>query len=380
MTKSKELGRRSISINSALLVGGTLVLLGILQISLDTDLTTIRSNEASAARAAISTTTTTSSTDNPPATEEVSSPSHADDDSQQLAQQQWYLRKLRDTVYSERWKDAQQQKNGHRVRYCPWTTSHKQRTDNTRCDLHLLFQRLIARIPFSYVHFNDGEIDAMMHSTGQTDRGMQTLSKQLQQVMLQAFQREGSGLVFGIPCPTEFKRQSEFAVRTLHNSSVERTLATVFINGNYQDSKTEYLRRNPDRNVHLVASDASNVIAFQEQTGLELKTITYVPSKNAFPTAYESLIHKTEHQLPGDIVILCAGPLGRILAVEWFLQRPETTYLEMGSYFDQELLGKSLGARYYNMSAKVPHCGSSLRIQRDVFLALINATATDALL
>ena len=165
-----------------------------------------------------------------------------------------YSEQLRDVVYSDRWRDAHKDETK-----CPWTILESTRTASTRCDVQLLFQRLIARIPFSYVHFNDGEILAMKRSTGRTDRGMQILSKELQHSMLKAFKRERPGLVFGLPCSLEFKDASEFAARTLqnHNSSVERTLATVFINSNYQDSKevlVEYLKRNPDRNVHMVVS------------------------------------------------------------------------------------------------------------------------------
>jgi hypothetical protein len=347
--ENKDLRRRSKSSKSIVMIVGTLGLLAILRLQFF--LHTVLATKSKAERAAVTT--------------EISPSSIAGDS-----------RQLRDNVYSDRWGDAQKEE-GH----CPWTTLESKQTASTRCDLQLLFQRLLARIPFSYVHFNDGEIRAMKQSTGLTDRGMQTLSKELQQAMLQAFKGERPGLVFGLPCPTEFKDESEFAAWALHNSSVERTQATLFINSNYQDSKellVEYLKRNPDRNVHMVVSSVANITSFEERTGIRLKSITRVPSTNAFPTGYKRHFNRTEHHQPNDIVIICAGPLGRILGVEWFLQRPETTYLELGSYFDLELLGKSLGASYYSMDANRPNCGSKLRVQRDVLMALINATATDA--
>jgi len=347
--KKKESGRRRSKLSRSIVIVGTIGLL-----------TTLRSfylaKEATKQQIAAVTTDY--------------APSIADDYSQQLS----------DVVYSERWRDAQKDETN-----CPWTILESTRTASTRCDVQLLFQRLIARIPFSYVHFNDGEILAMKRSTGRTDRGMQILSKELQHSMLKAFKRERPGLVFGLPCSLEFKDASEFAARTLqnHNSSVERTLATVFINSNYQDSKevlVEYLKRNPDRNVHMVVSNIANMTSFEEHTGLRrLKSITRVPPTNAFPMGYATHINRTEHHLPGDIVIICAGPLGRILGVEWFLQRPETTYLELGSFFDLELLGKSLGASYYSMDANRPNCGSSFRVDRDALMSLINATSTDTL-
>lgn len=297
----------------------------------------------------------------------------ADTSSVTIASQPTY--KLYEAVYSEKWVNVQK-KDG----YCPWNTNQRRTTDNTRCDLQLLLQRLIARIPFSYVHFNDGEVKTMMQSSGQTDRGMQTLSPELRAAMLSAFNRESPGLVFGLPCPFEFKDKSDFAEKTLNNSSVERTLATVFVNSNYKDSKEvliEYLKRNLDRNLHMVVSDSANVTSFEEHICLHPKTITRVSGTDEFPAGYHENINSTQHHLPGDIVTICAGPLGRILAVEWFLQHPNTTFLELGSYFDLVLFGKSFGARYYSMDANMPNCGSTLQIQRDILMTLADIVATD---
>uniref|UniRef100_A0A7S2KBT5 Uncharacterized protein n=1 Tax=Skeletonema marinoi TaxID=267567 RepID=A0A7S2KBT5_9STRA len=118
----------------------------------------------------------------------------------------------------------------------------------------------------------------------------------------------------------------------------------------------------------MVVGNIANMTSFEEHTSLRLRwlrSITRVTSMNAFPTVYATHINRTENHLPGDIVIICAEPLGRILGVEWFLQRPETTHLELGLFFDIQLLSKSLGASYYNMDANRPDCGSTLRIERE---------------
>ena len=161
----------------------------------------------------------------------------------------------------------------------------------------------------------------------------------------------------------------------LGNSTVERTIATVFINSNYVDARRvllRYLTRNPDRHVHMVVSDEADMDAFATGTDIRPTSVTRISSRNAFPKGYHDNINNTQHHMPGDIVILCAGPLGRILATEWFLMRPETTYLELGSFFDMDLYGKSFGANYYNRSGNVPHCGETTEIQTDMLLDLID--------
>jgi len=253
---------------------------------------------------------------------------------------------------------------------CKWDET---KITNTRCDVHVLFRRLVAREPFSYAHFNDGEILAMMRTDGTTGRGLQKLSSELQGAMSDAFHAEKPGLVFGLPDAREWKDASQYANEQLGNSIVERTLATVFINQNYQDSRfilLEYIKRNPDRKVHMVVSEKADMKLFESKTGIHPSTVLKVPANDGFPTGYYDNINSTSTHEPGDLVILCAGSLGRMLAVQWFLQRPQTTYLELGSFFDLDLFGRSFGANYYSQK-------SGWFVQKDVVMKLINKAATD---
>ena len=256
---------------------------------------------------------------------------------------------------------------------CDWT---QDKIVFSRCDLQLLFKRLIARVPFMYAHFNDGELLAMKHDEGHTDRGMQKMSSDLKKYMTQAFHREAPGLVFGYPCVQEFRSDNEFASAELGNSTVERTIATLFINSNYMDARLlllTYIRHNPDRGVHMVVSDNSDMTLFENRTGIHPTSVTKIPGWNAFPMGYNDNINNTQHHKPEDIVIICAGPLGRILAVEWFLQRSLTTYLELGSFFDYDLQGKSFGADYYDRDGSQSHCGETTQIQTALLLELIES-------
>ena len=255
---------------------------------------------------------------------------------------------------------------------CPWAET---KFVFGRCDLQLIFKRLITRVPFSYAHYNDGEFLAMKEVDGHTDRGMQRMSPELKGVIARAFHREAPGLVFGIPCAQEFSHDNEFANEELRNSTVERTIATVFINSNYRDARSvllRYIQRNPDRGVHMVVADSANMTRFESGTGMRPAFVTTVSGRDAFPKGYHDNINNTRHHMPGDIVIICAGPLGRILATEWFLRRPETTYLELGSFFDVDLFGGSLGADYYDRGGSVPHCGDTTEIQTELLLDLID--------
>ena len=72
-------------------------------------------------------------------------------------------------------------------------------------------------------------------------------------------------------------------------------------------------------------------------TGLAPIRILRVPALDAYPSGYHLHRHAWREMAPGDVALLLAGPLGRVLGVEWFTRRPEITMLELGSFFDPEL-------------------------------------------
>jgi hypothetical protein len=269
-------------------------------------------------------------------------------------------------------------------KWCPWTDSDQ--IVNSPCDLQLLLRHLISRVPFSYAHFNDGEIAALQREVGKTDRGMQALSPRLKQTMHHAFHQNYSGLIYGLPCRMQFKSAYDFATKNLENSTnVKKTQATLFIDANYKIARNvllTYLQTNRgNRSLHLVVGDAADMDLFRKMTGLGNGTINviYVPNEDAFPKGYDDNIDKWKEFGPDDIVIICAGPLGRIFAVEWFLLANSTTFLELGSFFDLDLYGKSFGASYYDSRKQFGSCNDSSerswQIQEDRLLRLATGTS-----
>ena len=54
-----------------------------------------------------------------------------------------------------------------------------------------------------------------------------------------------------------------------------------------------------------------------------------VPPLDAYPAGYEAHREGWRDVGAGDVVLVCAGPLGRILAAEWFAHQPRATVLEL---------------------------------------------------
>ena len=108
--------------------------------------------------------------------------------------------------------------------------------------------------------------------------------------------------------------------------------------------------------IRLVTSTLSNVGRFSNCTGLQPAQVLTVHSRDAFPRSFEEHRDAWRGFRYGDVVIVAAGPVGRLLAIEWHTKQPRVTYLELGSFFDPDLTdttffgrghGALEGARYY---------------------------------
>ena len=165
-------------------------------------------------------------------------------------------------------------------------------------------------------------------------------------------------------CPS--KKQHIFNYTLNKNQLQNRlTVATLFINGNYNYAKTEMIRilnkisLKDHRSIHVLTGLGYNTMKLP----FPVKSVYYVSRRNAFNNDYPRLRYNiiqdiccslmnifsytrdktyTDRYNSGDVVIILAGPLGRILASEWCLARHDVTFLEMGSFWDKEIWNRSL--------------------------------------
>ena len=236
-------------------------------------------------------------------------------------------------------------------------------------DVTILLARLALGIPFSYVHFNEGEVHAALHATGAVPNRAQRFSPALREAMRAAMNASHPNLYAGVPCRAEFPREHLSALQLVSTDSARRTAATVFINGNFPLLMTakgglfvDLLRRRASggHSLHLVASEAADVARFSATTRLVPKTVVRTPKRDSFASRDRVSREALSQFGDGDIVIVCTGALGRILVAEWTRLRPQTTFLELGSFFDPEFGFRALA---YHRQVRggapwAPGCGS----------------------
>ena len=268
-------------------------------------------------------------------------------------------------------------------------------------DLRLLLALLEAGQPFGFAHFNDGEVQAMADCVtpeGAVDFGWQRCGPGLRDALLAAMSRPPPHFYVGLPCRCEhfsypFGRALALLNITLSlsaptaaataaatagagaggggkgkgkgandycpaapptlNFTLSRlsparvTVANVFVNANYWYAHSELARilamvaARRARPIHVVL--AAN-LSDPAELPFPVSPI-FVNATNAFDVDYPRLSPKhsggaafaQSRFLPGDVVLLAAGPLGRVLAVEWAWLLPLVTFVNVGSLYDQFL-------------------------------------------
>tara|TARA_B110001452_G_scaffold266964_1_gene275225 strand:+ start:202 stop:1104 length:903 start_codon:yes stop_codon:yes gene_type:complete len=270
--------------------------------------------------------------------------------------------------------------------------------DRTMNDVTILLSRLALGLPFTFVHFNDGETAAAMYQPGvkrsQQWRGLcetplrnQVFSGALRRAVRAAMNTSHPLLYAGVPCSAE-QPTAYRATKSLVRARLV-TSATIFQNGNWQYLSSQLpallrarLRRGAQ--LHLVVSTLADVKRFSRTTGLAVASTLRAAPVSSFDS-YASLRLNYTHFQPNDVVVLCVGMLGRLLATTWLQHRPRTTFLELGSFFNPMLFAVPIGnirvrMAYHRTDWAVP-C-SHARDVRARFAAVdgcLNVSQTDVL-
>lgn len=179
----------------------------------------------------------------------------------------------------------------------------------------------------------------------------------------------GDRCVRAVPCKREFPFLHRKAMGLVANHSATRvTTATLFINGNFESARRLLPRLLLARGarVHLVTSAEGDARRFANCTGVRPVRVLRAAARDAFPQSFDALRDEWRALRNGDVVLLAAGPLGRVLGVAWHKQQPRATYLELGSFFDPDLTSST-----FVRAHALPRRLVLFRAARDVCLSRI---------
>jgi len=179
---------------------------------------------------------------------------------------------------------------------------------------------------FAVARFNDGEMAAIDHSLDYVSRGDQKVTEKLGDKLGEALTHRQDGYYVGLPDP-KFASARDKALGLLADYD-NLTSSVVFHDDNWIRSFREIpiysANFNPIVWVGGYHHNLSNLPFFVD-------TSISVSQKNSMDDYW-----RTKDFVPpeGSLVLLSCGPLGRVLAKEWFEKQPKCTILEVGSVFD----------------------------------------------
>eukprot|EP01041_Mallomonas_annulata_P000836 gene836-1629_t len=149
-------------------------------------------------------------------------------------------------------------------------------------------------------------------------------------------------------CPSH-QISLHFPPNSLHRNRL--TLATVFINGNFNRAHQllpmmlNYIMKR-GRGVHVITGAGHHT----ERLKFPIKSVYFAAKTHAFDINYHemrTLNFLNERYKPGDVILLMLGPLGRILASEWCLLTSSMTFIDLVPS-DMDI------ARYLNLVRDIP--------------------------
>jgi len=194
-----------------------------------------------------------------------------------------------------------------------------------------ILDKLKRQEPVALARFNDGEMSAIMNPAGTVTvaRGDQFVGLDLRHRLLAALTHEQENYYKGIPCKNCYPKFHQQA-KQLVGDYKYLTYAVVNTNRNWQYFRDNLGDAIGDRRVIWVSGQDQNVNALKN-FGIEVDKHIKLPTKNAF-SRYEEI--RDMRFIKGDVVLLSCGPIGRVLVWNWFMENPQTNFLEIGSTFD----------------------------------------------
>ncbi len=219
-------------------------------------------------------------------------------------------------------------------------------------NVNILYDHLRQHVPFAFSKFNDGE-HVLLSPNSCASRGQQDTSDLMRIKLFETLIWKHEKYYLGLPCNfcyPEMRRIDEwirgnddpfFPANVLINSNIKSTIDVL------KEVLPTYAK------VVIVASEAAKVERIEQYFGIKFYDIIRTRNKNAFDASYAELNGKRFDD--GTLVLLCCGPLGRVLVYEWFKANPNLTCLELGSMFDPLTQNKAY-MYHYGGVRKCPEC------------------------
>ena len=209
------------------------------------------------------------------------------------------------------------------------------------------------RTPWSLVRMNDGEHRCMFKQQQRISRGQQVCSPQLRQDLLNALKHRQLNYWIGLPCGKCYGSYRQRQLKVVDDDYPYLTHAVVISNRNHERFQEEFPEALKDRRVAWIGG----VDQVPSRLPFKLEQMIAVPDVDAYEWWNRTAAHRRMKEMPGGSVVLCAcGPLGRVIAHQWFSERPDLTVVDVGSRFDPITMGRLTAKIHRGELPPCPEC------------------------
>ena len=239
-----------------------------------------------------------------------------------------------------------------------------------RDDITIFYSMLVSGVPFTFSRYSDGETEILKNRK-------LTISEQevffrnkvltytyplydqksfvperdaaLRADLKNSLTFEGKRYFKGIPGSHNSAEERDYYIELVGNNIENVTLADIFVNDNYRFFVRKFMR---------LIEASSNVIVICNENAKPKSFFgdhIYIPT-NAFPD-YQAVLNRTMRKLvqipEGSVVLSSASSLSNILGHKLYLERPDCTFLDLGSAINS-YLGLDTVTRVYHVGVHGP--------------------------
>jgi hypothetical protein len=211
-------------------------------------------------------------------------------------------------------------------------------------DFFMLFNLLEKKIKFSFSKYADGEyailVNQLITNCDNWTFNPETDGKYRDE-LLDSFRFNELGYYVGISCPCCVPKEHVQWMRD--NVGVDDnhlTWANIFVNGNYNNFLKYFIPEFAKHDVILIAAESGKA----NVKNLPFKVEEYIPiGKTAWKENFNLVEELPKKEYNDKLFLLCAGPLGNMLAAKMWKYNKNNIYMDIGSTLNPWLVGANRG-------------------------------------
>lgn len=209
-------------------------------------------------------------------------------------------------------------------------------------DIEIIFNALKNGEKFSFSKYADGEYAILINrkitncDNWTYDPDKHTMYRD---ELINSYKYNEDGYYIGISCPCCVgEKDSNWMRDNVKVNEYNLTWANIFVNGNYNYFKDNFIPEFKNHNIILVANENANT------SKLPFKIEEHIKVTNtAWKDNFDLLEILPKRDYTDKLFLFCAGPLGNMLAYRMWKENKNNTYIDIGSTLNPWLVGNNRG-------------------------------------